>query len=92
VKAVAIVTESALDDLPDRIVVATSHGRIVVPLAESFTTEGEVVRAGQLLARVEATERSTDVHAPCDAWVLGYLVRDGERVSPGMPLVHLRAL
>jgi biotin carboxyl carrier protein len=84
--------ESALEDLPDRIVVSPGHGRLVVPPSRTFTSEGEVVRAGDVLASLEASERTVEVYAPCDAWVLAYLVRDGERVEPGSALVHLRAL
>ena len=86
------VSDDALCDLPDRIVVSPQHGRLIVHLPRTFTTEGEVVRAGDLIAVVESNPASAEVRAPCDAWVLAFLARDGERVGPGAPIVHLREL
>jgi biotin carboxyl carrier protein len=87
-----VAAENALCDLPDRIVVSPDHGRLVVSQSRSFTAEGEVVRAGELIGLIESGPGSVEVRAPCDAWVLSFLVRDGERVGPGAPLVHLREL
>lgn len=87
-----VAAETALTDLPDRIVVSPEHGRLVVNGSRTFTAEGEVVRAGDVIATVEAGPSSVEVRAPCDAWVLSFLVRDGERVGPGAPLAHLREL
>ena len=90
--AQTLAVESALTDLPDRLVVAPGHGRLALSPPRIFTAEGEVVRAGQPLAQVDDGGRMHDVCAPCDAWVVEYLVRDGQRVEPGSPVVHLRAL
>ncbi len=87
-----VADDTALTDLPDRIVVSPDHGRLVVSQPRSFTTEGEVVRAGDVIAVIESGPGSVEVRAPCDAWVLSLLVRDGERVGPGEALVHLREL
>ncbi len=87
-----VAPEDALCDLPDRIVVSPDHGRLSLRPPQSFTTEGEVVRAGDIIAVVESNPGSMEVRAPCDAWVLSFLARDGERVGPGAPIVHLRAL
>jgi biotin carboxyl carrier protein len=85
-----VISETALSDLPDKIVVSPSHGRLVVPLPKSFGTEGEVVRAGDVIAVVDGSSQRTEVRAPCDAWVLAFLARDGDRVRPGAPIAHLR--
>ena len=87
-----VAPEDALCDLPDRIVVSPEHGRLVVSLPRSYTTEGEVVRAGEVIAVVESNPGHFEVRAPCDAWVLSFLARDGQRVGPGAPIVHLREL
>jgi biotin carboxyl carrier protein len=87
-----VATEDAILDLPDRFVVSPQHGRIAVRLPQSFTSEGEVVRAGDLIAVIECSPGPVEVRAPCDAWVLSFLARDGERVEPGAPIVHLREL
>jgi biotin carboxyl carrier protein len=87
-----IVSESALTDLPDRIVVSPGYGRFTPAGPLLFTSEGELVRSGTVLGRVLSADGGSDVCAPCDAWVMSYLTRDGEQVEPGIPLVHLRAL
>jgi biotin carboxyl carrier protein len=89
---IQIAPEDALLDLPDRIVVAPNHGRVVVRPPQSFTAEGEVVRAGDVIAVIESNPVSVEVRAPCDAWLLSFLARDGERVGPGAPIAHLREL
>ena len=76
----------------DRLLVAPAHGRLSVPAPRSFTADGEVVRAGDVVARIDADGKAVDVCAPCDAWVLEYLMRDGERVEPGSAIAHLRAI
>ena len=87
-----LVSETALSDLPDKIVVSPCHGRLVVPLPKAFGTEGEVVRAGDVIATVNASSESMDVRAPCDAWVIAYLARNGDRVRPGAPIAHIREI
>jgi biotin carboxyl carrier protein len=87
-----VISETGLSDLPDRIVVSPGHGRVSVPLPNAFGTEGEVVRAGDVIAVVNANSQSMDVRAPCDAWVLAYIARDGDRVRPGAPIAHLREI
>lgn len=87
-----VVPESGLLDGPDRLVVSPAHGRVALPLTGSFTTEGEVVRCGDVLAHVDADGTTIEIVAPCNAWVMGYLLREGERVEPGSAIAHLRAL
>ena len=87
-----MVSETALSDLPDKIVVSPGHGRLSVPLPKRFGTEGEVVRAGDVIAVVHANAQSMEVRSPCDAWVLAFLARDGDRVRPGAPIAHIREL
>ncbi len=87
-----IVSDSVLGELPDRIVVSPGHGRVYLSIPESFTTEGEFVRSGAVVARLASDGRDVSVCAPCDAWVVDYLVREGQRVQPGVPIVHLRSI
>lgn len=90
--AYPLASEDALTDLPDRIVVSSDHGRLCLAPPDTVTTEGEVVRAGDVIAVIECNPAHVDIKAPCDAWVLSFLARDGERVRPGAPIVHLREL
>lgn len=84
------ISENALEDLPDRIVVSPAHGRFVVGHGDS--TQGESVRAGDVLGSIEASQGTVEMRSPCDAEVLGFLARDGERVRPGAPIVHIREI
>lgn len=89
---VAVFAETSLLDTQDRLLVSPAYGRVSIPVPVSFTSEGEVARGGDTLAVVDADGTIVEVCAPCDAWVLGYLVRDGQRVEPGSAIAHLRAL
>lgn len=89
---VAVVPETALLDSRERLLVSPAFGRVSLPSPACFTSEGEVARAGEVLAVVNADGNLVDVCAPCDAWVMGYLIRDGQRVEPGSAIAHLRAL
>lgn len=88
---VAVIPESGLLETAERLVVSGCHGRATI-VSGQFTTEGEVVRAGDVIARVRSDGDVVDVCSPCDAWVLSYLILDGERVEPGSAIAHLRAL
>jgi biotin carboxyl carrier protein len=88
----SVVSETGFDDLPDRIVVSPGHGRVKLDAPTAYTAEGEFVRTGHVIACLRSDGRIVDVCAPCDAWIVDFLVRDGQRVEPGEPLVHLRAL
>jgi hypothetical protein len=92
VTVVTVVPESALLDGRDLLVVAPAHGRLEFEEPSVFTAEGEAVREGDVIARVNADGRRIDVCAPCDAWVMGYRAIAGERVQPGSAIAHLRAL
>jgi biotin carboxyl carrier protein len=90
--ASAYSSEGALLGGCDRIVVSPVHGRVRVPRPVSFTSEGEVVRRGEVIATVDGDGATNEICAPCDAWVMDYLARDGERLEPGSAIVHLRAI
>jgi biotin carboxyl carrier protein len=92
VTTVAVVSETALLDTQDRLLVSPVYGRASIPVPVSFTSEGEVARAGDVLAVVDADGTIVEVCSPCDAWVMGYLIREGQRVEPGSAIAHLRAL
>jgi biotin carboxyl carrier protein len=56
------------------------------------TTEGEIVRAGQLLGVVESSGDELPVRSPFTGWQMGMLAVDGERVREGQPICWLRTL
>jgi biotin carboxyl carrier protein len=70
-----------------RLVVAPAAGRLRhLPPAE-FRDGHEWVSAGQPLALVEQGGVGLEVRSPVEGRVVGVLVRDGEPVHKGQPLV-----
>jgi biotin carboxyl carrier protein len=87
-----VVHESSVGEslgLSVRLVVAPSGGRLRLRPPSRFHDGQEWVTAGQVIAVVENGPVMHEVCAPSDAMVAGVLVRDGEPVAPGQPLVWL---
>jgi biotin carboxyl carrier protein len=74
-----------------RLVVAPVAGRIRHLPPVRFAEGDEWVSAGQPVAFVEQGSVAIEVCSPIEARVAGILVRDGEPVAPGQPLVWLEA-
>lgn len=87
-----LAVDTGFTELPDRLVVAPSWGAFVARPPATVTADGELVSAGEVLGEIQSAQGAEPVLAPCDAWVMAVLVRPGERVRPGRPLVHLRAV
>ena len=71
------------------LVVSPVAGRLRHLPPARFHDGQEWVSAGQAVAVVEQGTVSVEVKSPFDAKVAGVLVRDGEPVQPGQPLVWL---
>jgi biotin carboxyl carrier protein len=72
-----------------RLLVAPASGRLRhLPPSQVHGGE-EWVSAGQPVALIEQGSASVEVQSPIDARVAGVLVRDGEPVMKGQPLVWL---
>ena len=71
------------------LLVSPTSGRMRHLPPEGFEGGVEWVAAGQAVALVEQGSVSVEVRSPVDARVAGILVRDGEPVAPGQPLVWL---
>ena len=71
------------------LVVAPAAGRMKHLPPVRFVDGQEWVSAGQPVALIEQGATSIEVKSPMDAIVAGILVRDGEPVQPGQPLVWL---
>ncbi len=72
-----------------RLVVSPVAGRLRLLPAVRFEGGVEWVSAGQPLAVVESGPTNHQVLAPAEARLAGVLVRDGEPVARGQPLVWL---
>ena len=73
------------------LVVSPAAGRLRHLPPARFHEGDEWVTAGQAVAVVEQGSVTIDVISPFEARVAGVLVRDGEPVQPGQPLVWLEA-
>jgi biotin carboxyl carrier protein len=70
-----------------RLVVAPAAGRVRHLPPTRFHDGHEWVTAGQAVALVEQGSAGVEVCSPVDGRVAGILVRDGEPVLPGQPVV-----
>ena len=87
-----VVHESSVGEslgLPVRLVISPAGGRLRLLPPSRFHDGREWVTAGQVIALVENGAVTHEVHSPSDALVAGVLVREGEPVAPGQPLVWL---
>jgi biotin carboxyl carrier protein len=71
------------------LVVSPAAGRMRHLPPVRFLDGQELVEAGQAVAVIEQGSVSIEVKSPIEAKVAGILVRDGEPVQPGQPLVWL---
>jgi biotin carboxyl carrier protein len=86
-----ITTESMGEShgLGVRLLVSPASGRLKHLPPTQFSDGEEWVLAGQAVALVEQGSASVEVVSPIEARVAGVLVRDGEPVIKGQPLVWL---
>lgn len=79
----------AAEDLAFWLVTAPVQGRLRLMPAARFDGGEEWVSRGQVLAVVENGPTRQNVVSPLEARVAGVLVRDGEPVAQGQPIVWL---
>lgn len=75
----------------ERLVVAPCAGRFLPLPAETFTSEGEWVEAGQALAHVKTNGADEPVVAGFRGWVMGMLAVPGQPVARGDALFWIRS-
>lgn len=74
----------------DRMVVAPSVGIFHALPPLTYTTEGEIVAAGQVVGVVESAHEAIPVESRSPGFVMDWLARDGEYVQKGAPVARLR--
>jgi biotin carboxyl carrier protein len=72
--------------ISERVVVAPAAGRFVPLPAEVFTSEGEWVEPGQVLAEIQQGEKRVAVRSEWRGWMMGMLALDGQPVRSGEAL------
>jgi biotin carboxyl carrier protein len=82
-----VVADAA--NIRERVVVSPCSGRFHPLPPESFTTEGEWVEPGQVLAEVHNGETVVGVRSAFRGWVMGMLALDGQPVKDGDALLWI---
>jgi len=77
-------------DLPERVVIAPSGGRVALPPAESRAEQGEFVLMGESVATVRVGGSEVPVQTAFRGWLMGFLVLDGQPIHSGDPVAWLR--
>ncbi len=72
--------------ISERVVVAPAAGRFVPLPAEVFTSEGEWVEPGQVLAALQQGDNRVEVRSEWRGWMMGMLALDGQPVRAGEAL------
>jgi biotin carboxyl carrier protein len=72
--------------ISERVIVAPSGGRFSPLPPEVFTSEGEWVEPGQVLAEIENGSSKSPVRSPFRGWMMGMLALDGQPVRSGEAL------
>ena len=76
--------------IDERVIISPASGRFHPRPPESFTTEGEWVEEGQVLAEISSGSDSVPVISIFSGWMMGMLVIAGQPVSNGDKLFWIR--
>jgi biotin carboxyl carrier protein len=89
-EAMTAVTEAfgapEVTTISERVVVAPCAGRFVPLPPEIFTTEGEWVEPGQVLAEIRQGSERVPVTSTFRGWMMGMLALEGQPVRAGEAL------
>ena len=83
-----IVADTVL--IQERLIVAPQTGRFVPRPPEVFTTEGEWVEPGTVLAVIRSGAQEIEVTSAWQGWVMGMLAISGQPVHQGEGLFWVR--
>lgn len=76
--------------VPERLIAAPAAGVFRSNPPEVITSEGEIVRAGQVLGTIEVTGDAVPVTSPHTGFLMGLLAHPGERVRTSQPVAWVR--
>jgi biotin carboxyl carrier protein len=79
-------------DVLERVVLAPATGTFRPHRPETVTTEGEIVRQGQVIATIAASGDEVPVTSAFTGFFMGLLALPDERVHEGEPVAWLRVL
>jgi biotin carboxyl carrier protein len=78
--------------VPERLIAAPAAGVFRLLPPGVVTSEGEIVRSGQVMGSIERNAGAVDVVSPHTGFLMGLLAHPGERVRDGQPLAWVRVL
>lgn len=76
--------------IAERVVVSPATGRFEPRPPETFTTEGEWVTEGQVIAEIRSGRDSIPVVSSFSGWMMGVLAVPGQPVAAGDRLFWMR--
>lgn len=76
--------------IPERVVVSPATGKFKPLPPEIFTTEGEWVQPGQILAQIHSGKSVVPVVCAFSGWMMGMLAVAGQPVDTGDQLFWVR--
>lgn len=76
--------------IDERVVVSPAKGRFLPHPPEIFTTEGEWVEEGQVVAEIVSGDRTIPVISAFTGWMMGMLAVAGQPVATGAQLFRIR--
>ena len=83
-------TAAEVFELPERVVIAPSGGRVALPPTGSRAEQGEFVLMGESVATVRVGGSEVPVRTAFRGWLMGFLVLDGQPIRGGDPVAWLR--
>lgn len=78
--------------VPERLIASPAAGVFRSNPPEVVTSEGEIVRAGQVLGTIEVTGEAVPVTSPHTGFLMGLLAHPGERVRTSQPVAWVRVI
>ena len=76
----------------ERVIVAPALGVFRPAPVATFTTEGEIVSAGQTIGIIECSGTEIPAQSRFAGFLMGLMASAGERVREGQPLAWIRIL
>lgn len=83
---VAAPPTAGASGIRERVVVAPTAGKFRQLPPEEFTSEGEWVEPGQIIAAIDRGNEVVPVRCPFRGWVMGDLAMQGQPVGDGEAL------
>lgn len=85
-----VVGVAEVTTIDEWVIVSPSKGRFIPRPPEIFTTEGEWVERGQVVAEITTPRRSVPVVSRFAGWMMGMLAIPGQPVGTGAQLFRIR--